>query len=69
MPTARRFAVPLLVPLLVAVTLILSTVAYLLGGSPLGRERGVTYADAPADGRNSPITVVVIDAGHGGAQG
>ena len=69
MPTARRVAVPLLAILFVTVTLLLSAVAYLLGGSPLGRERGVAYTDAPADGGSVPITAVVIDAGHGGEDG
>lgn len=69
MPTARRVAVPLLALLLVAATLMLCAAVYLLGGSPLGRERGVVYADAPADGGAVPITAVVIDAGHGGEDG
>ena len=69
MPTARRVAVPLLAILFVTVTLLLSAVVYLLGGSPLGRERGMVYADAPADGGAVPITAVVIDAGHGGEDG
>ena len=69
MPTARRVAVPLLALLLIALTLLLCAVAYLLGGSPLGRPRSAVYTDAPADGRNPPITVVVIDAGHGGEDG
>ena len=69
MPTARRIAIPVLVPLLIVATFLLGAVAYLLGGSPLGRERGVVYTDAPAGDGNRPITVVVIDAGHGGEDG
>ena len=69
MPTARRVAVPLLALLLLIATLLLSVVVYLLGGSPLGKERGVAYTDAPAGDGDRPITVVVIDAGHGGEDG
>ena len=69
MPTARRIAIPVLVPLLIVATFLLGAVAYLLGGSPLGRERGVVYTDAPAGDEDRPITVVVIDAGHGGEDG
>ena len=71
MPTARRVAVPLLAILFVTVTLLLSAVVYLLGGSPLGRERGVAYAhtDTPAVEGTPPNTAVVIDAGHGGEDG
>ena len=69
MPTARRVAVPLLALLLLIATLLLSVVVYLLGGSPLGKERGVAYTDAPAGDGDRPITVVVIDPGHGGEDG
>ena len=69
MPKPRRFAVPLLAALLIIAALLLSVVVYLLGGSPLGRERGAAYADAPAGDGDPPITVVVIDAGHGGEDG
>ena len=71
MPTSRRFSVPLLAILFVAVTALLLVAVCLLGGSPLGRERGVTYAhaDAPAVEGTPPITVVVIDPGHGGEDG
>ena len=69
MSTARRIAIPALVPLLITAALLLGATAYLLGGSPLGRERGVVYADAPADGGSVPITAVVIDPGHGGEDG
>ena len=69
MPKPRRFAVPLLALLLLIATLLLSVVVYLLGGSPLGRERGAAYTDAPAGDGDRPITVVVIDAGHGGEDG
>ena len=69
MSTARRIAIPALVPLLITAALLLGATAYLLGGSPLGRERGVVYADAPAGDGDPSITVVVIDAGHGGEDG
>ena len=69
MPKPRRFAVPLLVALLIIAALLLSVVVYLLGGSPLGKERGVAYTDAPAGDGDRPITVVVIDPGHGGEDG
>lgn len=71
MPTARRVAVPLLALLLVAATLMLCAAVYLLGGTPLGRERGVAYAhtDTPAVEGTPPITVVIIDPGHGGEDG
>ena len=69
MPKPRRFAVPLLAALLIIAALLLSVVVYLLGGSPLGRERGAAYTDAPAGDGDPPITVVVIDAGHGGEDG
>ena len=69
MPTRCRLSVPLLAVLFVAMTALLFAVVYLLGGTPLGRERGVAYTDAPADGGSVPITVVVIDAGHGGEDG
>lgn len=69
MPKPRRFAVPLLATLLIIATLLLSVVVYLLGGSPLGKERGVAYTDAPAGDGDPPITVVVIDPGHGGEDG
>ena len=71
MPTSRRVSIPLLAVLFVVMTALLLVVVYLLGGSPLGRERGVAYAhaDAPADGESLPISVVVIDAGHGGEDG
>ena len=71
MPTSRRFSVPLLAVLFVAMTALLFAVVYLLGGTPLGRERRVAYAhaDAPAVEGTPPITVVVIDPGHGGEDG
>ena len=71
MPTSRRFSVPLLAALFVAMMALLFVVVYLLGGSPLGRERRVAYAhaDAPAVEGTPPITVVVIDPGHGGEDG
>ena len=69
MPTSRRISVPLLAVLFVAMTALLFAVVYLLGGTPLGRERGVAYADAPVGGETPPITVVVIDPGHGGEDG
>lgn len=69
MPKPRRFAVPLLAALLIIAALLLSVVVYLLGGSPLGKERGVAYTDAPAGDGDRPITVVVIDPGHGGEDG
>ena len=69
MPTRCRLSVPLLAVLFVAMTALLFAVVYLLGGTPLGRERGVAYTDAPADGGSVPITVVVIDPGHGGEDG
>ena len=69
MPTARRVFIPLLAILLLAATLLLSVVVYLLGGSPLGRPRGVVYTNAPVEGGDRSITVVVIDAGHGGEDG
>ena len=69
MPKPRRFAVPLLAALLIIAALLLFVVVYLLGGSPLGRERGAAYTDAPAGDGDPPITVVVIDAGHGGEDG
>ena len=50
MPTSRRISVPLLAVLFVAMTALLFAVVYLLGGTPLGRERGVAYADAPVVG-------------------
>ena len=69
MPKPRRFAVPLLATLLIIAALLLSVVVYLLGGSPLGKERGAAYTDAPAGDGDRPITVVVIDPGHGGEDG
>ena len=71
MPTSRRISIPLLAILFVVMTALLFAVVYLLGGSPLGRERGVAYAhtDTPAVEGTPPITVVVIDAGHGGEDG
>ena len=70
MPTApRRTILPFLVPLLLAATLLLIGIAYLLGGSPAGRPRGTVYTNAPADERATAFSVVVIDAGHGGEDG
>ena len=72
MPTAHRrvsLPVPVLIPLLAAATLLLCGIAYLLGGSPTGRPRGTVYANATADGKSTTLTVVVIDAGHGGEDG
>ena len=70
MPTAsRRVPLPFLVPLLLAATLLLIGIAYLLGGSPAGRPRGTVYTNAPADERATAFSVVVIDAGHGGEDG
>ena len=69
MSTARRISIPALVPLLITAALLLGATAYLLGGSPLGRERGAVYADAPTGDGEPSITVVVIDAGHGGEDG
>ena len=72
MPTAHRrvsLPVPVLIPLLAAATLLLCGIAYLLGGSPAGRPRGTVYANAPADGKSTALTVVVIDPGHGGEDG
>ena len=71
MPTSRRVSIPLLAILFVAMTALLLVVVCLLGGSPLGRERGVAYAhtDTPAVEGTPPITVVVIDPGHGGEDG
>ena len=70
MPTApRRTILPFLIPLLLAATLLLIGIAYLLGGSPAGRPRGTVYTNAPADERATAFSVVVIDAGHGGEDG
>lgn len=80
MPTparhTRSLALPPLVPLLVmlalcAAALILAAVS--LGGSPTGKPRPTANGtsaptDSPAD-QAKPITVVVIDAGHGGEDG
>ena len=65
----RRTILPFLVPLLLAATLLLIGIAYLLGGSPAGRPRGTVYTNAPADERATAFSVVVIDAGHGGEDG
>ena len=60
MPTAsRRVPLPFLVPLLLAATLLLLAVSYLLGGSPVGRPRGTVYTNAPADERATAFSVVV----------
>lgn len=81
MPTPARRSLPFpassLIPLLAvllacAAVLILSAAS--LGGSPTGRPRPAPYRDAsptdlPAEQLPSPITVVVIDAGHGGEDG
>ena len=72
MPTPTRrvsLPVPVLIPLLAAATLLLIGITYLLGGSPTGRPRGAIYANAPADGKSTSLTVVVIDPGHGGEDG
>lgn len=80
MPTparrTRSLALPPLVHLLVmlalcAAALILTAVS--LGGSPTGKPRPTANGtsaptDSPAD-QTTPITVVVIDAGHGGEDG
>ena len=71
--TSRRSAIPYMIPLFLALTALLCGVAWLLGGSPLGKGRD-TPADATHVGQDSPaqtapITCIVIDAGHGGEDG
>ena len=74
MPTiTRRPAIPYMIPLFLVLTAILCAVAWLLGGSPLGKGRDIS-ADATQIGQDSPaqtapITCIVIDAGHGGEDG
>lgn len=74
MPVRTRPRLPYLIPLLLACTALFALAAYLLGGSPLGRERAVPYQDTAgtATGDAPSITgmyAVVIDAGHGGEDG
>ena len=65
----HRTVMPALALLLAAAVLLLCTISYLLGGSPFGKLRTTAYVDAPTDENAPPITVVVIDPGHGGEDG
>lgn len=71
--TTRRPAIPYLIPLFLALTVLLCVAVWLLGGTPLGRARAVPYGmvgaveDTPAE--TVSISCVVIDAGHGGEDG
>ncbi len=75
MPTTpRRSAFPYMIPLFLVLIAILCAAAWLLGGSPLGRERVVPDRGTEAvQGTTGDVTVgfscVVIDAGHGGEDG
>ena len=75
MPTTpRRSASPCIIPLFLAFTAVLCAAAWLLGGSPLGRERAMPDRGTEAvQGTTGDVTVgfscVVIDAGHGGEDG
>ena len=72
MPASARRRAAALVSLLLALSLLLGGIAYLLGGSPTGRPQAVPPSpEAPASGNGSPspITCIVIDAGHGGEDG
>ena len=70
MSTANRPTIfPALALLLAAAVLLLYTISYLLGGSPLGKPDAATYTGVPIEEDVSPLTVVVIDAGHGGEDG
>jgi N-acetylmuramoyl-L-alanine amidase len=73
--TARKIlSLPSLIPLLLACTALFALTAYLLGGSPTARavRRPLTEAAGTVEepsSNTSPITCVVIDAGHGGEDG
>ena len=70
MSTANRPTIlPALALLLAAAVLLLCTISYLLGGSPLGKPDTATYTGVPIEEVVPPLTVVVIDAGHGGEDG
>ena len=70
MSTANRPTIlPALALLLAAAVLLLCTISYLLGGSPLGKPDAATYTGVPIEEDVPPLTVVVIDAGHGGEDG
>ena len=74
MPIRSRAPLPSLIPLLLACTALFALTAYLLGGSPTARAERKPTAEAAGtveepSGNTSPITCVVIDAGHGGEDG
>ena len=74
MPIRSRAPLPSLIPLLLACTALFALTAYLLGGSPTARAVRKPTAEAAGtveepSGNTSPITCVVIDAGHGGEDG
>ena len=74
MPTRSRATLPYLIPLLLACTALFALTAYLLGGSPTARADRKPTAEVAGtveepSGNTSPITCVVIDAGHGGEDG
>jgi N-acetylmuramoyl-L-alanine amidase len=78
MPTTARRAVNLIpVVLFLAFTALLCALAWILGGSPLGRERATPYTPTVGQGSTPPSggsdivphPCVVIDAGHGGEDG
>ena len=78
MPVTRRPAIPYMIPLFLALTALLCAAAWLLGGTPfggtpLGKERGsaanTVHAVQNSPAQTSPITCIVIDAGHGGEDG
>ena len=74
MPTRSRATLPSLIPLLLACTALLALTAYLLGGSPTARAMKKPLTEAAGtvgepSANDSPITCIVIDAGHGGEDG
>jgi N-acetylmuramoyl-L-alanine amidase len=74
MPTRSRATLPSLIPLLLACTALLALTTYLLGGSPTARAVRKPLTEAAGtvgepSGNDSPITCIVIDAGHGGEDG
>ena len=74
MPTRSRATLPSLIPLLLACTALFALTAYLLGGSPTARAMKKPLTEAAGtvgepSANDSPITCIVIDAGHGGEDG